>query len=199
MLCSQVEKLLVEYAEGDLNAGEDAAVRDHLESCPACARELASIKKLRDVLRDDGYEEPSSFYWTRFEAGLRKRLRGGWLGGDDRWARLVPRLAPLVVAVAFFAVGMWMGLGTLSGPGPGGSGAPGGGATASFAEGPVVSPRTKLLVETGGVTSTPDVALSDTLAPEGFDPFGEGPGMILTGSEEPGESSRYLGEPLIGE
>ena len=199
MRCDQVEKLLVEYADGELNAGEHAAVTEHVSSCAACARELESIEKLRELLLDDGYVEPSSFYWTRFNAGLRQRLRGGWLGGDDRWARLVPRLAPAVIAVAFFAVGMWMGLGALDATLPAGETGGSIGAGASFAEMPVVSSRSKLLVETGGAYSSAPEALSDTLAPEGFDPFGDGPGMILTGSDEPREASRYLGEPLVGE
>ena len=31
MRCDQVEKLLIEFADGDLNAGEHAAVREHIE------------------------------------------------------------------------------------------------------------------------------------------------------------------------
>jgi len=201
MRCDQVEKLLVEYVDGELNAGEHAAVSEHIEKCADCARELGSLERLRELLSDDGYVEPSSFYWTRFSAGLRERLHRGWMGGDDRWARLVPRLAPVVVAVAFFAVGMWMGLGAMNATSPaGGSGVSAVGGT-SFTELPVVSPRSKLLVETGGGSAGVHqrAALSDTLAPDGMDPFGDGPGMILTGAEEPEHASRYLGEPLIGE
>ncbi len=198
MRCDQVEKLLVEYADGELNAGEHAAVSEHIESCEACAEELAFLERMKLLLRDDGYVEPSSFYWTRFSARLRERIRGGWLGGDDRWARLVPRLAPAVVAVAFFAVGMWIGVGALRQPAPIGGQAPSLSVGGSFAEAPAVSPRSTLLVETGG--AQPGVrAAADTLAPDSFNPFGEGPGMVLTGSEVRDRQTRYLGEPLTGD
>lgn len=198
MRCEQVDKLLVEYADGELNAGEHAAVSKHIESCTSCAEELASLERMKLLLRDDGYVEPSSFYWTRFGARLRESVHGGWLGGDDRWARLVPRLAPVVVAVAFFAVGMWIGAGSLSAPAPGGGQAPSFATGGTYAEIPAVSPRSKLLVETGGMQPGVRTA-ADTLAPDGLDPFGEGPGMLLTGSEERGRATRYLGERLMGD
>jgi anti-sigma factor RsiW len=197
MRCDQVEKLLIEFADGELNAGEHAAVSDHLQSCDACAAELASLERMKLLLRDDGYEEPSSFYWTRFNARLRERTQGGWLGGDDRWAKLVPRLAPVVVAVAFFAVGMWLGAGALNMPATPGGEQPSLVTGASFAEAPVVSARSKLVVDTGGTQPTFQTA-ADTLAPDTFDPYGDGPGMVLTGTEEE-RRTRYLGESLIGD
>lgn len=201
MRCDQVDKLLVEYADGELNAGEHAAVSEHVEACEACAAELAALERMKLLLREDGYEEPSSFYWTRFGAGLRERLHGGWMIGDDRWARLVPRLAPVVVAAAFFVVGMWMGLWVTEAPLTGGPSLSPGVAGGSYAELPAVSARSKLLVETGGTQPMiMRTASADTLEPEGLDPFGGGPTMILTGSdEEPGRQERYLGVPLMGE
>ena len=197
MRCDQVEKLLVEYADGELNAGERTAVSEHVGSCPSCAGELAVLERMKLLLAEDGYVEPSSFYWTRFSARLRERTRDRWVMGDDRWARLVPRLVPVVVAVAFFSFGMWVGLRPVTGSRPEGA-APGLSTGHSFAEAPIVSPRIKLLVETGGVEQ-PIAQASDTLAPETFDPFGEGSGFILTGSEERGRAARYLGEGLLGD
>lgn len=199
MRCDQVDKLLVEYADGDLNAGEHAAVSAHVESCASCAAELAAIERVKLVLHDDGYECPTSFQWTRFDARLRERLNGGWSGGDDRWGRFVRRLAPVVVAVAFFAVGMWMGLGAMDTPLTGGRTPSALSAGSSFAEIPAVSARSKLLVENGGVQPMIRTTSADTLAPGGLDPFGEGPSMVLTGAEESGRTGRYLGVPLMGE
>lgn len=197
MRCDQVEKLLVEYVDGELNAGENTAVSEHVASCQSCARELASLERMKLLLADDGYVEPSSFYWTRFGAGLRERLRGRWDVGDDRWARLIPKLVPAVVALAFFSLGVWVGLRPATGFGPAGE-TPGVPSRQSFTEAPIVSPRVKLLVETGGIEQ-PIAQASDTLAPEGFDPFGDGSNLILTGSEERGRATRYLGEGLLGD
>jgi anti-sigma factor RsiW len=197
MRCDQVEKLLVEYADGELNAGERTAVCEHVASCPSCADELAALERMKLLLAEDGYAEPSSFYWTRFAARLRERTQDRWAMGDDRWARLVPRLVPIVVAAAFFSLGIWVGLGPATGVRQEGV-APGLQAGHSFAEAPIVSPRVKLLVETGGVEQ-PMAQASDTLAPETFDPFGEGSGFILTGSEDRGRPTRYLGEELLGD
>lgn len=197
MRCDQVEKLLVEYVDGELNAGERTAVSEHVDSCPSCADELAALEKMKLMLTEDGYVEPSSFYWTRFGARLRERTQSRWNMGDDRWARLVPRLVPVAVAVAFFSLGMWMGLRPVTGPTPAGV-APGLPTGHSFAEAPIVSPRVKLLVETGGVEQ-PLVHAADTLAPEVLDPFGDGSSFILTGSEGPGRTERYLGEGLLGD
>ncbi len=198
MRCDQVEKLLVEYADGELNAGEHTVVTEHVESCESCAAELAALESMNELLHNDGYVEPNSFYWTRFGARLRDRLHGGWSIGDDRWARFVPRLAPVVVAAAFFAVGMWMGLGPMQAPLSGG-GSPAVTAGSSYAEVPAVSARSKLLVETGGTQPMMRMASGDTLEPEGFDPFEGGPTMLLTGGDEPGGQERYLGVPLTGE
>jgi anti-sigma factor RsiW len=184
MRCDQVEKLLVEYADGELNAGEHTAVSEHIGSCPSCAEELAGLERIKLLLAEDGYVEPSPFFWTRVGARLGERTRDRWAMGDDRWSRLVPRLVPVVVAVAFFSLGMWMGLRPVTGVRTEGA-APGLSTGHSF-------------VETGGVEQ-PIAQASDTLAPETFDPFGEGSGFILTGSEDRGRATRYLGDGLLGD
>jgi hypothetical protein len=92
---------------------------------------------------------------------------------------------------------MWIGVGAMNLPGTPAGQTQGGISGTSFAEAPVVSPRSKLVVETGGAQPTFQTA-SDTLAPESLDPFGDGPGMILTGTEDR-TNTRYLGESLMGD
>jgi len=185
MRCEQVDRLLIDYLEGELGPAEAAAVREHLEKCTACAAELAAFESTRELLRNDAYVEPSPFYWTRFNARLRERMRrrGVWAGADDRWGALIPRLAPVAVAAVCFAVGMWLGMspagsvdGAVVAPGASSHGV-------SVAAGPVVSPRSKALVESG--TAAAEFAYAaDTLAPYSYEPPTERPEMMLTSSDD---------------
>jgi anti-sigma factor RsiW len=203
MRCDEVQKRLAEFMEKELEAGEQAAVHEHLATCDACASEFAAYERTVMLLQDDGYVEPEPFYWTRFEAGLRARLR-------DRGRRFVfipriesftPRLATVVAAVILFGVGLGVGLQpVLNVAGVSGTG--------TFAErpdddrGPVVSPRSKSLVESGGLEreiAQYAVNAPDTLRPERFDLAIEQPQIILATDEswpsvEQNARERRLGE-----
>ena len=198
MRCDQVDKLLIDYLEGELGPTDAASVREHIDVCRACAAEAAAFESTRDLLRNDGYVEPSPFYWTRFNARLRQRMgrRSIWAGADDRWGVLVPRLAPVAVAALCFAVGMWIGLsptGSVDGM-VGGARTPDFGA--SFADGPVVSPRSKALVESGS-TAAEFAYAADTLAPYSFEPPTERSEMMLASSEEEAEFEQRLVHRLL--
>jgi anti-sigma factor RsiW len=203
MRCEEAQKLLLEYMEEELPASEQAAVREHLAACDACADELAAFERTMTLLEDDGYVEPSPFYWTRFEAGLRAKLRER----DRRFVfvprleNLAPRLAPAVAAVILFGIGLGVGLqpvlntaGTASSPG-------------AYAErpmddsGPVISPRSKSLVESGGLERgmmqfAADTA--DTRRPESFDSAMEQPQIILATDESWPGAERRLGDGSLG-
>lgn len=198
MRCDQVQRLLIDYIEGELSPADMAAVREHIEECRDCAAEAAAFESTRDLLRNDGYVEPSPFYWTRFHARLRERMGRGsaWAGVDDRWGVLVPRLAPVAVAVLCFAVGMWIGLsptGSVEGI-AGDAGSPG--VQARLAQAPVVSPRSKALVESGS-TAAEFVYAADTLAPYSFEPPTERPTVMLTASEDEPEFEQRLVHRLL--
>ncbi len=203
MRCDDVKKRLAEFMEEELEAGEQVAVREHLATCDACASELAAYERTMMLLEDDGYVEPEPFYWTRFEAGLRARLR-------DRSRRFVfvprledlaPRLVPIVAAVLLFGVGLGVGLQpVLNVVGVSDSGA--------FVErttddrGPVVSPRSKSLVESGGLAREMAqfaVNAPDTLRPESFDSAIEQPQIILATDETWPAVEWRLGERSLGE
>jgi anti-sigma factor RsiW len=193
MRCDDAQKLLVEYMEGELGPDEQAAVRAHVETCGACASELEAFQRTMALLEDDGYAEPEPFYWTRFEAGLRARLR-------DRSRRLVlvprlqdlaPRLAPIAVAVLFFCVGLGVGIQPMLNV------AERSDSSGSYAEGidydgPVISPRAKSLVESGLEREMENYAVNpgDTLTPESFDAAVEQPRIRLaTDQSWPGAPS----------
>ena len=203
MRCDEVQNRAVEYIENELDATERAAFDSHLAECSACADELAAYQRTMTLLEDDGYVEPDPFYWTRFEAGLRARLRDRRRGfvWNPGFENLAPRLAPIAVAVLFFAIGLGVGLQ----PATNVVGTPDD--TASYAEssfderGPVISPRSKSLVERGLPRETAQFAVNDadTLIPESFDSAIEEPRMILATEETPSEVERILGDRLLGQ
>jgi anti-sigma factor RsiW len=52
MKCSQVEKRLSAFQDGELNPQERAKVSDHLESCSACRERYAEMEKVWQALGD---------------------------------------------------------------------------------------------------------------------------------------------------
>ena len=202
MRCDEAQKRLVEFMERELDAGEQEAVREHLAACDVCATELAAFERTMTFLEDDGYVEPEPFYWTRFEAGLRARLRGSGrrFAFVPRLEDLTPRLVPVVAAVLLFGIGLGVGLqpvlnvaGTSSN-------------TGMFAErpiddrGPVVSPRSKSLVESGIPREMAQYAASasDTLRPESFDSAMDQPQIILATDESWPAIERRLSDRSLG-
>ena len=51
MTCSSVEPLLEALLDGELDAGQQAQVREHLATCPSCAAAFARLERLREDLR----------------------------------------------------------------------------------------------------------------------------------------------------
>ena len=204
MRCDEVQKRLAEFMEEELDAGEQAMVREHLATCDACASELAAFERTMMLLEDDGYVEPEPFYWTRFEAGLRARLRdrGRRFVFVPRLENLAPRLAPIVAAVLLFGIGLGFGLQPILEV-AGVSESPG-----TFVErttddrDPVVSPRSKSLVESGGLAremAQYAVNAPDTLRPESFDSAIDQPQIILATDESWPTVERRIGQLSPGE
>lgn len=181
--CEEIQERLIEFMEGDLDPVESAEVASHLATCSECAAEHEALERTFELLRDDGYVEPDTFYWTRFNAKLRERLRGSHgLTREPMWGRLVPALIPAGVAALFFLVGLSVGLGPMR-AGPRVEDNDQFRSEAQVASyKPVVSPRSKRLVESGAFNE-PIVAASDTLVPDSYDDYMGEPRMILATSE----------------
>lgn len=50
MACQKVEELLVDYIEGALSSEEEQEVRDHIETCSSCQKELEQQQEILRLL-----------------------------------------------------------------------------------------------------------------------------------------------------
>lgn len=103
MKCGSIREELMEAV---LSGPELAmpAVQEHLASCAACAKELASLRETMNLLDEWHAPEPSPYFSVRLRARLREeqaRHSASWLG----WLR---RPAVVTAAAALFAVGVGM-------------------------------------------------------------------------------------------
>jgi anti-sigma factor RsiW len=79
-------------------------VQEHLRSCAACARELASFRETMTLLDDWQTPEPSPYFGSRLRARVREEASvqsAGWLA----WLR-----RPVVAAAAALLIGVGVGL-----------------------------------------------------------------------------------------
>ena len=106
MTCLQCRELLTDYQHGELDAASDAAIFDHVQSCPDCAKELAAQNELTESLRAafaTELEMPTSVL-----AGVRQAVRRDKTADFVYWLRALLRpvvLAPTAAAI-ILAVGI---------------------------------------------------------------------------------------------
>ena len=102
MMC---EKLRADFVEAVLSGPETASpqLQEHLRSCAACARELASFQQTMSVLDEWRAPEPSPYFSARVRARMREApaRESSWLA----WLR-----RPLVAAAAMVLVAVGAGL-----------------------------------------------------------------------------------------
>ncbi|MCD4689990.1 zf-HC2 domain-containing protein [bacterium] len=186
MNCELIKNQLIEYLDGDLSTEEARVLEEHLENCPECSSEFEAFAAVRELLLDDGYTEPSPFYWTRFNARLMQRFHRPSLFSWHPAA--TPRLVPITIAAVLFVVGFTIGAGQLmklGTPGNGDVAAVGGGRDS------VVSLASKQHVASGeAVIEFADY--SDTLRPSTFAEPTEGPQFILARSDQPQEQMEEM-------
>jgi anti-sigma factor RsiW len=104
MTCQNCRELLTDYQRGELPAASDAAVFEHISTCPQCREELAAQSELTNSLRAAFSQErelPMSVV-----AGVRQAVRAerGAAFGNALRALLRPVvLAPTAVAIMLIA------------------------------------------------------------------------------------------------
>lgn len=94
---------LLDVAEGT-RTGRDFP---HLESCPACARQLADLRSAMAAASDVEVPEPSPLFWDHLSARIRTAVadsdppaRSMWLGGAWwRWAAAAAVLGAILLVV----------------------------------------------------------------------------------------------------
>jgi hypothetical protein len=70
MNCAKARSLLHRFYDGELNAADRQWVAGHLESCPACAADLAALTELDGVCRQLVSPEPPADLWDRIAARM---------------------------------------------------------------------------------------------------------------------------------
>ena len=68
--CSTVQRHLSAYYDGELSAGQATVVERHVESCEACASELASFESLGSRFARAPFPAKPADLWQRIERGL---------------------------------------------------------------------------------------------------------------------------------
>ena len=75
MNCHDIERLLDAYLDGELEAVDQTAVRDHLASCDSCSRRLAERESLSRLVRQAPYYPASD----RLRASVMATRKRAWL------------------------------------------------------------------------------------------------------------------------
>src|SRR5438093_944405 len=104
MTCADARDLVLAHARGALPPGDDAAVREHLASCAACARVDHVDRMLSEVLEQRLPQHPASL-------ALKRRLAAEWPApprARTSFKRFVmPALAAAAVVLALRGAGRW--------------------------------------------------------------------------------------------
>jgi len=116
-LCGRTRKLLGAYHDGELTAGQQDAVQQHVEQCAGCREALRQIERLGRVgSADRSMPDVSDPEWERRWMQIRQRLGGGtvaepiaprraWLWRRPAWASAAAA-AVLIAAGVLFAFGV---------------------------------------------------------------------------------------------
>ena len=94
--CKEIERMLVDYADGDLPPGESSKVREHLAQCEDCHSMLEALQRslrLADVIWQDGLAETEAI-GVPIRPGARK----------IRWPRYAAIAATIVFVVGSLSI-----------------------------------------------------------------------------------------------
>lgn len=115
--CDAIREQLGALIDGELAAGERAAIESHLRLCPACAAEHDALTKLAAELAECAPVTVPETLWPAIESGLdaRRSVRTGWFARQHAW-RPVPRFwaaaasVLLVIGLGIVAVSVLQGI-----------------------------------------------------------------------------------------
>jgi anti-sigma factor RsiW len=147
--CKRTTDQLSAYLDGQLPDGEKAQVREHLATCPRCAAELESLKRLEGLVDGlPGLPAPLGFAERVRRAAVVRPLPG--LQPQSIGSILFGGMLTRVAAVLMVVCGLWMGIslgGTVS-------------SAASAGDGTVVAEETQSSVDDADPLDLPVGSLS---------------------------------------
>jgi hypothetical protein len=98
MICRKVRRYLFGYCKGELSSGQIEKIKDHLDSCPECAKEAMEIERINLLLKDDletfvpsaDFNEKLLAKIQTFPSGAEATYRMSW------WQKLLHEVFPSV-------------------------------------------------------------------------------------------------------
>ena len=101
MKCSELKETMPDLALGSIEPSSETQA--HLETCAACAQQIAEFRQTIALLDEWEAPEPTPYFDTRFEARLREEKAKEQSRG---WFAWLPRPALAAVATVLVAVGV---------------------------------------------------------------------------------------------
>jgi len=110
LTCNSVEALLWRRIDGELVAGDEPRLEEHLAGCEGCAAALEELGRLDGLIEASLSVHPFDEAFTRhIISGVRESQRCAAVAADQR--PLVFRLAPAIALAAAILLGFFLGLG----------------------------------------------------------------------------------------
>jgi predicted anti-sigma-YlaC factor YlaD len=107
MKCKSVKNRIPEFIEGELTKEQSSRIEQHLDACEVCRAELRAYQHLYERLGDDHIEEPSPFFWSKFNRELHTKVFGQTYNPVPSRGRIYARGFAVATAVAvFFIIGL---------------------------------------------------------------------------------------------
>ncbi len=108
MKCSQINKELIAYIDGELERKKRDKVDGHLAQCAECRRKLTALRKIYLPAHGIKRAEPSPFLWTRIYSRIQTEEKMPlW---RVRFNELIPQITLSAVVMALFFTAILFGI-----------------------------------------------------------------------------------------
>lgn len=99
MTCEKTTEQLIDWLEGEVPPEVASEIKDHIQGCPACAREVNQIKQALDAVSHPA-EDPGEAYFASFYTRLRDHLEQVRIPWSQRLRRWLTRPQVLIQSAA---------------------------------------------------------------------------------------------------
>jgi len=97
MECTRFKSRIFAFQEGSLSVEDQHSAQDHLLSCSACSRLLATFNELDEITRQLKATEPNPFAATRILQRIEDEFHGSKRQVSPAWIRV---LQPVTLGIA---------------------------------------------------------------------------------------------------